>query len=61
MTRRLAVFDWLLAHDPALSRLRMGGRVTLTILLSVGILIGFHLVVTPLPPIAYGLAIILSI
>lgn len=61
MARRLALSDWILAHDPALSRARMGGRVTLTILLSVGLLILVHLLVTPLPPIAYGLTIILSI
>ncbi|RWX75657.1 FUSC family protein [Neorhizobium lilium] len=61
MTRRLALPDWLLAHDPALSRARMGGRVTLTILVSVGLLILFHLLVAALPPIAYGLTIILSI
>jgi uncharacterized membrane protein YccC len=61
MTRRFALSDWLLANDPALSRARMGGRVTLSILLSVGLLVLFHLVIMTLPPIAYGLAIILSI
>jgi hypothetical protein len=61
MSYRSAFTDWLLAHDPALSRVRMGARVTLTILLSVVLLIGFHLFVSPLPPIAYGLTIILSI
>jgi uncharacterized membrane protein YccC len=61
MARHLAVTDWLLAHDPALSRARMGARVTLTILLSIALLILFHALVMPLPPIAYGLSIILSI
>lgn len=53
--------DRLLAHDPALSRVRMGARVTLTILGSVACLAAFHAAIMPLPPIAYGLAIILSI
>lgn len=58
---RFSIIDWLLAQDPAFSRLRMGGRVTLTMLLSIGLLIAFHALVTALPPISYGLAIILSI
>lgn len=61
MAYRFPLTDRLLAHDPALSRIRMGARVTLTILASVACLTAFHFVVTPLPPIAYGLAIILSI
>lgn len=58
---RFSIIDWLLAQDPAFSRLRMGARVTLTMLVSVGLLIAFHVLVTALPPIAFGLAIILSI
>ena len=53
--------DWLLANDPAFSRLRMGARVTLTIVLSVAILIGIHLSIMPLPPIVYALGIVLSV
>jgi hypothetical protein len=53
--------DWLLANDPALSRLRMASRVTLAIILSVAILLVIHLLVIPLPAAAYGLGIVLSI
>lgn len=53
--------DWLLANDPALSRFRMGARVTLTVVGSVGCLVFIHLAGVALPAIAYGLAIILSI
>lgn len=53
--------DRLLAHDPALSRVKMGARVTLTILASILTLIAVHLAVTPLPSISYALAIVLSI
>ncbi len=61
--RRLAAtyIDRLLAHDPALSRAKMGARVTLTILASTITLIAVHLAVTPLPSISYALAIVLSI
>ena len=55
------VVDRLLAHDPALSRVKMGARVTLTILASILSLIVVHLTVTPLPAISYALAIVLSI
>lgn len=58
---RFSPKDWLLASDPALSRFRMGARVTLTMLLSVGVMAAFHALVVPLPPITYGLAVILSI
>jgi uncharacterized membrane protein YccC len=61
MAYRFALVDKLLADDPALSRVRMGARVTLTVLLSIAVLMAYHLTVTPLPPITYGLAIILSI
>nr|WP_210276879.1 FUSC family protein [Rhizobium sp. BK275] len=53
--------DWLLANDPALSRLRMGTRVTLSILLSFAILLLIHLLIVPLPIASYGLGIVLSI
>lgn len=53
--------DWLLANDPALSRLRMASRVTLTIVISFSILFAIHLAVVQLPTAAYGLGIVLSI
>ncbi|MGK6313565.1 FUSC family protein [Neorhizobium sp. DT-125] len=53
--------DWLLASDPALSRFRMAGRVTLTVVATVACLAVIHLAGLALPSIAYGLAIILSI
>jgi uncharacterized membrane protein YccC len=53
--------DWLLANDPALSRLRMGSRVTLSILLSFAILLVIHMFIVPLPTASYGLGIVLSI
>ncbi|SER46383.1 FUSC family protein [Rhizobium sp. NFR03] len=53
--------DWLLANDPAFSRLRTGLRVTLSVCLSVGLLAVLHSAVLPLPKAAYALAITLSI
>ncbi|MDC7742182.1 FUSC family protein [Rhizobium binxianense] len=53
--------DWLLANDPALSRLRMASRVTLTIVLSFLILLAIHALVLSLPTAAFGLGIVLSI
>ncbi|MCD7109832.1 FUSC family protein [Rhizobium sp. DKSPLA3] len=53
--------DWLLANDPAFSRLRTGLRVTLSVCLSVGLLAALHVVILPLPKAAYALAITLSI
>ncbi|WP_193393701.1 FUSC family protein [Rhizobium ecuadorense] len=53
--------DWLLANDPALSRLRMGLRVTLTIILSFLVLLAIHMFILPLPTAAFGLGIVLSI
>ncbi|QWW69648.1 FUSC family protein [Rhizobium sp. WYJ-E13] len=53
--------DWLLANDPALSRLRMGTRVTLSILFSFAILLLIHMLIVPLPTASYGLGIVLSI
>ncbi|ARM88647.1 fusaric acid resistance-like protein [Rhizobium sp. CIAT894] len=53
--------DWLLANDPALSRLRMASRVTLAIVLSFLILLAIHALVLPLPTAAFGLGIVLSI
>lgn len=53
--------DWLLANDPAFSRLRQAARVTLTILLSVAALFAIHAFIVPLPPAAYALGVVLSI
>lgn len=53
--------DWLLANDPALSRLRMGCRLTLSIVLSFAILLLIHMLIVPLPIASYGLGIVLSI
>ncbi|MBB3319201.1 hypothetical protein FHT77_005114 [Rhizobium sp. BK181] len=53
--------DWLLAHDPALSRLRIASRVTLAMVLSFGALLAIHHLLVPLPAAAYGLGIVLSI
>ncbi|PDS42600.1 hypothetical protein CO662_18730 [Rhizobium anhuiense] len=53
--------DWLLANDPALSRLRMASRVTLTIIFSFLILLAIHMFILPLPTAAFGLGIVLSI
>ncbi|HWT56881.1 MAG TPA: FUSC family protein [Rhizobium sp.] len=53
--------DWLLANDPALSRLRMGSRITLSIVLSFAILLAIHMLIVPLPTASYGLGIVLSI
>ncbi|MBA1348147.1 FUSC family protein [Rhizobium sp. WYCCWR 11146] len=53
--------DWLLANDPALSRLRMASRVTLTIVLSFAILFAIQMLIVPLPTAAFGLGIVLSI
>ncbi|WP_170964948.1 MULTISPECIES: FUSC family protein [unclassified Rhizobium] len=53
--------DWLLANDPALSRLRMALRVTLTIAFSFLVLLAVHMAILPLPTAAFGLGIVLSI
>ncbi|WP_064705130.1 FUSC family protein [Rhizobium bangladeshense] len=53
--------DWLLASDPALSRLRMASRVTLTIVLVFLILLAISAFILPLPTAAFGLGIVLSI
>ncbi|QSZ19183.1 MULTISPECIES: FUSC family protein [unclassified Rhizobium] len=53
--------DWVLANDPALSRLRMASRVTLTIVLSFLILLAIRALILPLPTAAFGLGIVLSI
>jgi len=53
--------DWLLANDPALSRLRMASRVTLTMALSFGVLLAIDKLLLPLPTAAYGLGLVLSI
>lgn len=47
----------LAASDPSLSRLRMGLRVTLTLVVIVGVLFEVHRVL-PLPAAAYGIAMI---
>ncbi len=51
----------MLARDPAYSRLRMGARVTLSILLAIAILILIHRLLLPLPAAAYGIAATLAI
>ncbi|TRL41571.1 FUSC family protein [Rhizobium straminoryzae] len=61
MASKPKLIDWIHSVDPALSRARMGARVTLSIALSVGVLVLVHLNGMALPPIAFGLAIILSI
>ncbi|MBP1882097.1 FUSC family protein [Sinorhizobium mexicanum] len=61
MTFRLRLRDWLLANDPAFSRLRQASRITSTIVISVCLLMAFHFIVAALPPAAYGLAVSLSI
>ncbi|OCJ04257.1 hypothetical protein A6U87_15555 [Rhizobium sp. AC44/96] len=53
--------DWLLANDPALSRLRVASRVTLTIAMSFGALLAINYLLVPLPTASYGLGIVLSI
>ncbi|MBY5335802.1 FUSC family protein [Rhizobium leguminosarum] len=53
--------DWLLANDPALSRLRMASRVTLTIVFSFLVLLAIQMFIQPLPTAAFGLGIVLSI
>ncbi|MBX4909664.1 MULTISPECIES: FUSC family protein [Rhizobium] len=53
--------DWLLANDPALSRLRMASRVTLTIVLVFLTLLAIKAFILPLPTAAFGLGIVLSI
>ncbi|PZM13137.1 FUSC family protein [Rhizobium tubonense] len=53
--------DWLAANDPAFSRLRQALRVTLTIAFSFSILFVIHIVLVPLPTVAYALGILLSI
>jgi uncharacterized membrane protein YccC len=53
--------DWLLANDPALSRLRMALRVTLSVALSFGALLVIHSLLFPLPIASYGLGIVLAI
>lgn len=61
MEIRSRVRDWLLANDPAFSRLRQATRITATIVTSVLLLMAFHFLIAPLPPAAYGLAVSLSI
>ncbi len=61
LTVASTLVDRLRSHDPALSRVKMGARVTLTIVASILALIGIHIAVVPLPPISYALAIVLSI
>ncbi|OCP03439.1 MULTISPECIES: FUSC family protein [unclassified Ensifer] len=61
MTLRSRMRDWLLANDPAFSRLRQASRITATIVVSVLILMAVHYLIVPLPPAAYGLAASLSV
>lgn len=44
--------DWLLAHDPALSCLRMASRVTLAMALSFGALLAIHHLLFPPPTVS---------
>src|SRR5690349_14570830 len=60
MTSLLSLIDWIRANDPALSRLRQGLRVMLTVILSTGLLLLASLL-APLPKAAFGLALLLSI
>jgi uncharacterized membrane protein YccC len=53
--------DWLLANDPAFSRLRQASRITATVVVSVLILMAVHYLVVPMPPAAFGLAASLSV
>lgn len=61
MAFRSRVRDWLLANDPAFSRLRQASRITATIVVSVLILMAVHYLVVPMPPAAFGLAASLSV
>ncbi len=61
MAFRSRMRDWLLANDPAFSRLRQASRITATIVVSILLLMAFHYLVAPLPPAAFGLAASLSI
>ncbi|CAN7439302.1 FUSC family protein [Ensifer sp. ENS07] len=61
MALRSRMRDWLLANDPAFSRLRQASRITATIVVSILLLMAFHYLVAPLPPAAFGLAASLSI
>lgn len=51
MTLRSRMRDWLLANDPAFSRLRQASRITATIVVSVLILMAVHYLIVPLPPV----------
>jgi uncharacterized membrane protein YccC len=53
--------DWLLANDPAFSRLRQASRITATVVVSVLILMAVHYLIVPMPPAAFGLAASLSV
>ncbi|WP_438617314.1 FUSC family protein [Oryzifoliimicrobium ureilyticus] len=53
--------DWLVANDPALTRLRLASRVTLAVVLSFLVLLGTQFLAVPLPTASYALAILLSI
>ncbi|MDX3924832.1 MAG: FUSC family protein [Shinella sp.] len=61
MPFNISVRDWLLAKDPGFSRLRLGSRIVLTILLSVAAIAAFWFAVAPLPAAAVGLGITLAI
>ncbi|MCQ8780841.1 FUSC family protein [Mangrovibrevibacter kandeliae] len=49
--------SWIAGDDPGLTRLRMATRVTLTLLITTGLLILVHALM-PLPATAYGIALI---
>ncbi|HEV7322758.1 MAG TPA: FUSC family protein [Ensifer sp.] len=61
MALRSRMRDWLLANDPAFSRLRQASRITATVVVSVLILMAVHYLVVPMPPAAFGLAASLSV
>jgi hypothetical protein len=52
--------DRIVAADPAFSRLRLSSRALLSLLLSLGLLVGFHFLWHPLPLTAFGLAVVLA-
>ncbi|MDI7863914.1 FUSC family protein [Rhizobiaceae bacterium n13] len=53
--------DWLLANDPAFTRLHLAIRVTLSIGLSVLVMLAIHRWLMPMPAAAYSLCVLLSI
>ncbi len=52
--------DRVAAADPAFSRLRLSSRALLSLLVSLGLLVGFHFLLHPLPLTAFGMAVVLA-